>query len=62
MFSSSQRLIMGTVWDDTNHDGIRTENEKLMPDISVELKNNQLQVVKTSCHESCWYVLCLIAD
>ena len=47
MFSSSQRLIMGTVWDDTNHDGIRTENEKLMPDISVELKNNQLQVVKT---------------
>lgn len=47
IFATNQRLIMGTVWDDVNHDGIRTEDEKLQQNISVELLNTSQQVLKT---------------
>lgn len=47
IFVTNQRLIMGTVWDDVNHDGIRTEDEALQQNISVELLNTSQQVLKT---------------
>jgi hypothetical protein len=48
IFSSTSRLIMGTVWNDTNNDGIRNPNETLMKNIKVYLKNNS-NVVVASC-------------
>ena len=47
MFRSSQRLVMGTVWNDTNQDGLRTENESLLQNVKIDLINNQLKVVQS---------------
>jgi protocatechuate 3,4-dioxygenase beta subunit len=41
------KIIMGTVWDDKNEDGIRSENEKFQNNVLVQLRDKQNQVVKT---------------
>lgn len=41
------KIIMGTVWDDKNEDGIRTPDEKFQNNVLVQLKNKQNQIVKT---------------
>lgn len=47
MHVTANKLIMGTVWDDKNEDGIRTENEKFQNNVLVQLKNKNNQVVES---------------
>jgi len=47
MHRSNNRLVMGTIWNDYNKDGIRTDDEKLQNGIRVHLKDMLLGSVKT---------------
>ena len=47
MHSTNARLIMGSVWNDINKNGIRTEDEKLQSGIKVHLKNLSQGTLKT---------------
>lgn len=49
--STTNRVIMGNVWNDANEDGVRTEDEKLSSLIDVQLRDinqNTLQTFKTN--------------
>ncbi|MBL0027045.1 MAG: T9SS type A sorting domain-containing protein [Saprospiraceae bacterium] len=47
MHSTNARIVMGNVWNDTNKNGIRSEDEKLQSGITVHLKDTGLGTVKT---------------
>lgn len=47
MHLTTNRVLMGTVWQDLNEDGIRTENEKLSSLIDVQLRDINQNVTST---------------
>ena len=46
--NSQTKRIMGQVWEDTNNDGIKDENEKRIQDVEVLLFNNQTGTLVTN--------------
>ncbi len=41
------KLIMGTVWDDSNEDGVRSDSEALLTNVIVHLKNMNNQTIES---------------
>ncbi len=47
IYVTTKRVLIGTVWNDINEDGIRTENEKLSSLIEVQLRDINQNVKKS---------------
>ena len=45
---TNANLLMGSVWNDKNEDGLRNEGETLMKNINVYLKNADQQIIKVT--------------
>lgn len=41
------KLIMGTLWDDSNEDGVRSDSEALLTNVIVHLKNMNNQTIES---------------
>ncbi|MBK9735130.1 MAG: hypothetical protein IPO92_09255 [Saprospiraceae bacterium] len=48
MHTTNANLVMGTIWNDLNKNGLRTEDETLMPMVQVFLKDESQNIISTS--------------